>query len=50
METKKKYNPETYKTPTGTQLNCKGWVQEAALRILFNNLDPEEAERPQELI
>ncbi|WMN10827.1 urocanate hydratase [Marivirga salinae] len=50
METTKKYNPETYKTPTGTQLNCKGWVQEAALRMLLNNLDPEVAERPEELI
>ena len=37
-------------TPTGTQLNCKGWVQEAALRMLLNNLDPEVAERPDELI
>jgi urocanate hydratase len=50
METTKKYNPETYKTPTGTQLNCKGWVQEAALRMLLNNLDPEVAEKPEELI
>jgi urocanate hydratase len=38
------------KTPTGTQLNCKGWVQEAALRMLLNNLDPDVAERPEELI
>lgn len=38
------------KTPTGTQLNCKGWVQEAALRMLHNNLDPEVAERPEDLI
>ena len=37
-------------TPTGTTLNCKGWVQEAALRMLLNNLDPEVAERPQDLI
>ncbi|MGM0580856.1 MAG: urocanate hydratase [Bacteroidota bacterium] len=50
METTKKYNPETYKTPTGSQLNCKGWVQEAALRMLLNNLDPEVAERPEDLI
>ncbi|SMG08965.1 urocanate hydratase [Marivirga sericea] len=50
METTKKYNPETYKTPTGTKLNCKGWVQEAALRMLLNNLDPEVAEKPEELI
>lgn len=38
------------KTPIGTTLNCKGWVQEAALRMLLNNLDPEVAERPEELI
>lgn len=38
------------KTPTGTQLNCKGWVQEAALRMLLNNLDPAVAERPEDLI
>jgi len=38
------------KTPTGTALNCKGWVQEAALRMLHNNLDPEVAERPEDLI
>ena len=37
-------------TPTGTELQCKGWVQEAALRMLLNNLDPEVAERPDELI
>jgi urocanate hydratase len=38
------------KTPTGTTLTCKGWVQEAALRMLHNNLDPEVAERPEDLI
>jgi len=37
-------------TPTGSDLNCKGWIQEAALRMLLNNLDPEVAERPQDLI
>lgn len=37
-------------TPTGSTLNCKGWVQEAALRMLLNNLDPDVAERPEELI
>src|ERR671914_304827 len=36
--------------PRGTQLNCKGWHQEAALRCLMNNLDPDVAERPDELI
>lgn len=38
------------KTPTGTQLQCKGWVQEAALRMLYNNLDPQVAERPEDLV
>ncbi len=46
----KQYDPIKYATPTGTQLNCKGWVQEAALRMLLNNLDPEVAERPDDLI
>ena len=36
--------------PTGTTLTCKGWHQEAALRMLMNNLDPAVAERPEELI
>ena len=44
------YDYAKYKTPTGTTLSCKGWVQEAALRMLLNNLDPEVAERPEELI
>jgi urocanate hydratase len=37
-------------TPNGSTLTCKGWVQEAALRMLLNNLDPEVAERPEDLI
>ena len=48
--TYQRYDPVKYKTPRGSQLNCKGWVQEAALRMLLNNLDPEVAERPDELI
>ncbi len=44
------YDPIKYKTPTGTQLSCKGWIQEAALRMLLNNLDPAVAEKPEELI
>src|SRR5215211_3484178 len=44
------YDPLKYKTPTGTSLNCKGWIQEAALRMLLNNLNPEVAEKPDELI
>ena len=38
------------KAPVGTQLTCKGWIQEAAMRMLMNNLDPEVAENPDELI
>lgn len=38
------------KAPTGTQLSCKSWIQEAALRMLCNNLDPEVAEKPDELV
>jgi urocanate hydratase len=40
----------TIRAPRGTQLNCKGWLQEAALRMLMNNLDPEVAERPDDLV
>ena len=47
---KTKYDPIKYKTPTGSTLSCKGWIQEAALRMLLNNLDPEVAERPDDLI
>lgn len=36
--------------PTGSTLSCKGWIQEAALRMLYNNLDPAVAERPEDLI
>ncbi|MDJ1503806.1 urocanate hydratase [Xanthocytophaga agilis] len=46
----KNYDPVRYKTPTGSQLHCKGWIQEAALRMLLNNINPEVAERPEELI
>lgn len=38
------------KSPTGTKLNCKNWIAEAAYRMLHNNLDPEVAERPEDLI
>lgn len=44
------YDFNKYKTPTGSTLTCKGWIQEAALRMLLNNLDPAVAERPEELI
>jgi len=50
--------PQNYKVetgvpihaPTGTGLSCKGWHQEAAMRMLMNNLDPDVAEKPDELI
>jgi len=38
------------RAPRGTELSCQGWVQEAALRMLHNNLDPEVAERPGDLV
>lgn len=40
----------TVKAPTGTKLHCKGWLQEAAYRMIQNNLDPDVAERPEDLI
>jgi urocanate hydratase len=40
----------TVRAPRGTALSCKGWQQEAALRMLMNNLDPDVAEKPDELI
>ncbi|WP_270393264.1 urocanate hydratase [Bacillus paranthracis] len=41
---------QTIRAPRGTELQTKGWVQEAALRMLMNNLDPEVAEKPEELV
>jgi urocanate hydratase len=41
---------ESIRAPRGTTLQCKGWLQEAALRMLMNNLDPDVAERPQDLV
>src|SRR5438477_4620726 len=41
---------DTIRAPRGTQLSCKGWQQEAALRMLYNNLDPDVAERPEDLV
>ena len=40
----------TVRAPTGTKISCKGWHQEAALRMLMNNLDPDVAEDPDQLI
>jgi len=45
-----KSGPRTVRAPRGTQLSCKGWQQEAALRMLMNNLDPDVAEDPDHLI
>lgn len=42
--------PRPVRAPRGTTLSCKGWQQEAALRMLMNNLDPEVAERPDDLV
>ena len=42
--------PHTVRAPRGTTLSCKGWQQEAALRMLMNNLDPEVAEHPEDLV
>ena len=42
--------PRPVRAPRGTELACKGWHQEAALRMLCNNLDPQNAEKPDELI
>ena len=36
--------------PTGTKISCKGWIQEAAMRMLMNNLHPDVAENPAELL
>jgi urocanate hydratase len=42
--------PRAVRAPRGPERSCKGWVQEAALRMLMNNLDPEVAERPDDLV
>lgn len=42
--------PRVVKSPTGTTLSCKGWVQEAVYRMIQNNLDPAVAERPEDLV
>lgn len=46
----KRFRDVELHAPTGTSLRCKGWVQEAALRMLHNNLDPVVAENPRELV
>ncbi len=50
MTTATQAGPRTIHAPRGTELTCKGWLQEAALRMLHNNLDPDVAEKPDELI
>ncbi len=45
-----KHEPRPVRAPHGSKLACKGWLQEAAYRMLQNNLDPDVAERPDELI
>ena len=42
--------PRPVRAPTGPELTCRGWPQEAALRMLMNNLDPDVAEHPDELV
>ncbi|MDP8903923.1 MAG: urocanate hydratase [Chloroflexota bacterium] len=42
--------PRTVRAPRGPLISCRGWPQEAALRMLMNNLDPDVAERPEELV
>ncbi len=42
--------PRTLRAPRGSELSCKGWHQEAAMRMLMNNLDPDVAENPDQLI
>src|SRR5438034_10837794 len=42
--------PRTVRAARGAELRCRGWAQEAALRMLENNLDPDNAERPDDLV
>src|SRR3954462_8900751 len=42
--------PRPVRAPRGSELSCRGWQQEAALRMLMNNLDPDVAERPGDLV
>jgi urocanate hydratase len=53
MPVETEINPSTYSpvhAPRGNQITCKGWHQEAAMRMLMNNLDEEVAERPRDLV
>src|SRR5258706_14075626 len=42
--------PSSIRAPRGNSITCKGWQQEAAMRMLMNNLDPDVAERPEDLV
>src|SRR6266568_4602874 len=53
MPVETEISPSTYtpmRAPRGTELSCKGWAQEAAMRMLMNNLDEEVGERPRDLV
>jgi len=50
LSTEESIGYQPMRAARGTQISCKGWQQEAALRMLMNNLDPEVAEKPEELI
>src|ERR1700684_672316 len=53
MPVETEIKPSTYtsiRAPRGNSITCKGWQQEAAMRMLMNNLDPDVAERPQDLV
>src|SRR6202161_3805327 len=53
MAVETEISPSTYapvRAPRGTSITCKGWQQEAAMRMLMNNLDEEVAERPKDLV
>jgi urocanate hydratase len=45
-----RFDPRSIRAPRGTALSCKGWIQEAAMRMLMNNLDAEVGEKPEDLI
>ncbi|AKT36155.1 urocanate hydratase [Chondromyces crocatus] len=50
MSGEAKQHRRTIRAPRGPERSCRGWIQEAALRMLHNNLDPEVAERPEDLV
>jgi urocanate hydratase len=50
VETEVVLAPACIRAPRGNSITCKGWQQEAAMRMLMNNLDPDVAERPQDLV